>query len=157
VSVAGFALPKPTKIDDSVSISGNGAEHVENVEGAVDRIAIEILRRLEQGHTLVVWAFDSSGSLLAERRRLSEHIADVYRHIAELDQESLASGDALLTTVVAFGKDRSLMLDEPAADSASILEAIRRVPIDESGIESTFRTTAEIARRFGRYTRDGKS
>jgi hypothetical protein len=157
VSVAGFALPKPTKIDDSVSIRGNGAEHVENVEGAVDRIAIEILRRLEQGHTLVVWAFDSSGSLLAERRRLSEHIADVYRHIAELDQESLASGDALLTTVVAFGKDRSLMLDEPAADSASILEAIRRVPIDESGIESTFRTTAEIARRFGRYTRDGKS
>ena len=39
-------------------------------ERAVDRIAVEILRRMEKRPTLVVWALDASGSLLAERKRL---------------------------------------------------------------------------------------
>ena len=81
----------------SVSIKGNGAEHVGGVEGAVDRIADEILRRLEKGRTLVVWAFDASGSLQAERQRLSKHIETVYTHIKQLDEEELASDGGLLT------------------------------------------------------------
>ncbi len=72
-------------LGQNVSIKGNGAEHVGGVEGAVDRVATEILRRLEKGRTLVVWAFDASGSLQAERERLSKHIDAVYAHITQLD------------------------------------------------------------------------
>ncbi len=61
------AVPTATMLNQTVSINGSGAELVGGVEGAVDRIAVEILRRLEQGRTLVVWAFDASGSLQAER------------------------------------------------------------------------------------------
>ena len=57
-------VPTATMLGQTISIRGNGAEFVGGVEGAVDRIAIEILRHLEQGRTLVVWAFDASGSLL---------------------------------------------------------------------------------------------
>ena len=74
-------------LSQTVSIKGNGAEHVGEVEGAVDRIATEILRRLEQGRTLVVWAFDASGSLQVERQRLTKHIETVYTHIGQLGRE----------------------------------------------------------------------
>ena len=42
-------VPTATMLGQTVSIRGNGAEMVGGVEGAVDRIAIEILRQLEQG------------------------------------------------------------------------------------------------------------
>ena len=121
------AVPTAAMLGQSVSIKGNGAEHVGGVEGAVDRIADEILRRLEKGRTLVVWAFDASGSLLAERQRLSKHIETVYAHIKQLDEKELASDDGLLTLVVSFGHDRKALTPEPTADPAAIVSAIDSV------------------------------
>lgn len=156
VQVGGFSLPKPTRLDAAVAIRGNGAEHVENVEGAVDRVAVEILRKLEAGPTLVVWAFDASGSLYAERQRLAEYIDRVYAHIDELDQSQLAQNEGLLTAVVAFGNDRQAMLDAPTADREAIARAIKNVPLDKSGVETSFRTVGEVARKYGRYSRKGR-
>src|SRR6516225_6956544 len=82
-------VPSATMLGQTVSIRGNGAELVGGVEGAIDRIAIEILRHLEQSRTLVVWAFDASGSLQVERERLSKHIDTVYTHINQLDENQL--------------------------------------------------------------------
>jgi Mg-chelatase subunit ChlD len=156
VQVGGFSLPKPTRLDAAVSIRGNGAEHVENVEGAVDRVAVEILRKLEAGPTLVVWMFDASGSLHAERQRLAEYIEQVYEHIDQLDQSQLAQNEGLLTAVVAFGHDRQPMLDAPTADREAIARAIRNIPLDRTGIETPFRTVGEIARKYGRYSKKGR-
>ena len=110
-------VPTANLLGQTVSIRGNGAETVGGVEGAVDRIATEIIRHLEQGPTLVVWAFDASGSLLAERQRLGKHIETVYAHIKQLDESHLAADSGLLTMVVAFGQDRKAMLPKPTADS----------------------------------------
>jgi hypothetical protein len=145
------AVPTAAMLGQSVSIKGNGAEHVGGVEGAVDRVAVEILRRLEQGRTLVIWAFDASGSLQVERERLSRHIDTVYTHLAQLDEKSLASDGGLLSVVVAFGRDRKAMTTEPTADKDAIVSAIDAVPLDLSGIETTFQTVAEVVRRWGRY------
>ena len=144
-------LPTAMMLGQNVSIKGNGAEHVGGVEGAVDRIAVEILRRLERGRTLVIWAFDASGSLQAERQRLSKHIETVYTHIRQLDENQLSADKGLLTLVVAFGQDRKPMTPKPTAELSEILEAIGDVPLDKSGIESTFTTVAEIIRHWGRY------
>jgi hypothetical protein len=144
-------VPTATMLGQTVSIKGNGAEHVGGVEGAVDRIAVEILRRLEQGRTLVIWAFDASGSLQAERHRLEKHIQTVYTHIAQLDENRLSEEKGLLTLVVAFGQDRKAMTPKPTAELSEILEAIGNVPTDETGVETTFSTVAEIVSRWGRY------
>ncbi len=144
-------LPTATMLGQAVSIRGNGVEHVGGVEGAVDRIAVEILHRLEQGRTLVIWAFDASGSLQAERQRLAKHIETVYTHITQLDENQLAADKGLLTLVVAFGQDRKAMIAKPTAELSEILEAIGEVPTDASGVESTFTTVAEIIHRWGRY------
>jgi hypothetical protein len=144
-------VPTATMLAQAVSIRGSGAELVGGVEGAVDRIAVEILRRLEQGRTLVIWAFDASGSLQAERQRLGKHIETIYTHINQLDDSQLSADNALLTMVVAFGHDRKPLLTKPTAERSEILDAINAVPLDETGIETTFTTVGEIVSRWGRY------
>ncbi len=144
-------VPTATMLGQTVSIKGNGAEMVGGVEGAVDRIAIEILRRLEQGRTLVVWAFDASGSLQAERQRLGKHIETVYTHINQLDETQLAADNGLMTMVVSFGNDRQPMLSKPTSERAEIIEAIDRVPLDTTGVETTFTTVGWIVNKWGRY------
>src|SRR5262249_56485976 len=74
-------LPTANLLGQTVSIRGNGAPMVGGVEGAVDRIAIETIRHLEQGPTLVVWAFDASGSLQPEREPLGPHIQAGYTRL----------------------------------------------------------------------------
>jgi hypothetical protein len=149
-----IVVPTATMLGQTVSIKGNGAELVGGVEGAVDRVAIEILRRLEQGRTLVVWAFDASGSLQAERQRLAKHIQTVYTHINQLDETHLSADNGLLTMVVSFGHDRRMMLPKPTAEQSEIIEAINAVQLDTTGIETTFGTVAEIIHRWGRYRDD---
>jgi hypothetical protein len=144
-------VPTATMLGQTVSIRGNGAELVGGVEGAVDRIAVEILRRLEQGRTLVVWAFDASGSLQAERERLGKHIETIYTHINQLDESRLSIDSGLLTMVVSFGHDRRAVLAKPTAERSEIIEAIDHVPLDTTGVETTFTTVAEIVGRWGRY------
>ncbi len=144
-------VPTATMLGQTISIRGNGAEFVGGVEGAVDRIAIEILRHLEQGRTLVVWAFDASGSLLAERQRLSKHIDTVYAHINQLDENRLSDDSGLLTMVLSFGQDRHALLAKPTAERSEIIGAIQNVTLDTSGVETTFTTVAEIVSRWGRF------
>ena len=153
-----MVLPTVSSLGQSVSIKGNGAEHVGDVEGAVDRIAVEILRRMEKGRTLVVWAFDASGSLPAERQRLAKYIDGVYGHIAELDSEQLAERGGLLTTVVAFGKDRKLMTPEPTADRSAIATAIDAgPPRHQRHRDDLHRPSPTIARKCGRFKRDDQA
>jgi hypothetical protein len=144
-------VPTANLLGQTVSIRGNGAEMVGGVEGAVDRIATEIVRRLEQGRTLVVWAFDASGSLQAERQRLGKHIETIYTHINQLDESHRSADNGLLTMVVAFGKEHRALLPKPTADRSEIAEAIKSVPLDETGIETTFTTVVDIVRHWGHY------
>ena len=145
------AVPSAAMLGKDVMIKGNGAEHVGEAEGAVDRLADEILRFLEKGRTLVVWAFDASGSLQGERERLAKHIETVYARIKSNDEQNLAAENGLLTSVVAFGQDRKAMTEKPTSDPDEIAAAIRSVPLDTTGIESTFFTVGEIVKRWGKY------
>ena len=101
---------------------------------------------------------DASGSLVAEREKLSKQIEQVYAHINQLDTDKIAVGDTLMTMVVAFGSDRKAMLPTPTRDVAAILSAINNVPIDTSGVETTFGTVGWIAGKWGKFKGlDGES
>ena len=56
----------PTLSDD-LSVQGAGTVGTTGALGAIDRLTHEILVSLEQSPTLVVWLFDQSGSMRAER------------------------------------------------------------------------------------------
>lgn len=152
--VVDVVAPTATTLGETFSIQGDGAEHVEGVEGAVDRVAVEIVRRLERGRTLVAWAFDASLSLAAERKRLAEHIESVYAHIGQLDRDRLASDGGLLTSVVGYGRGVRAMTPRPTDDLAAIREAVVAVPPDPTGDENTFGAVAEIVSRLGGFKND---
>jgi hypothetical protein len=60
-------------------------------------------------------------------------------------------GDALMTMVVEFGEGRKAMLPAPTSDTAAIASAIREIPDDTTGIESTFQTVTNIVKTWGKY------
>ena len=99
----------------------------------------------------MVWAFDSSGSLQAERQRLGKHIETIYTHINQLDESRLSDDNGLLTMVVAFGSEHRALLSKPTAERSEIIDAINRVPLDTTGVETTFTTVADIVHHWGRY------
>ena len=150
-------LPTAVNLGSRIDIRGDGSERVGGVEGAIDRLAVEILRQLEKGRTLVVWAFDASGSLQAERGRLAGHIQEVYEHVLQAGQSQRAGEGGLQTIVVAFGKDRKAMTPAATTDPIAIAGAIAAVPLDETGTESTFQTVGEVVARWGKFKHDGRS
>ncbi len=89
-------------------------------------------------------------------QRLGKHIEAVYSHIAQLDQTRLSADSGLLTMVVSFGHDRRAMLPKPTAELSEIIDAINNVPLDETGVETTFTTVAEIIQHWGRH-RDSRN
>ena len=149
--VTGISASAAKLLGQNISIQGNGTEIVGGVERGVDRIATEIIRRLEKERTLVVWAFDASGSLQAERERLVKHIDAIYAHIVQLDDKQRAADGGLLTMVEAFGNSRHQLLKKPTATRSDIIEAIKNVPLDTTGNELTFTTVSFLVRQWGRY------
>lgn len=153
---AAMLLPEATRIDKNVAIRGTGAEYVGGVEGAVDRLAVEIHNRLKNGPTLVTWLFDASGSLNMEREHLAEQIENVYKHLLQLDSDGLSSDDALLTMVIAFGEKVIPMTAEPVSNSQEIASAIRQVEMDTSGIEATFQAVGMVSQKYGRFEKNDR-
>ncbi|MBX3413869.1 MAG: VWA domain-containing protein [Pirellulales bacterium] len=120
---------------DKVLVShGTVGGEVASVEGAVDRLTREIALNLEQSNVLVIWLMDASISLVDEREAVADRLKRVYREIDELG--SLSAG-ALLSTVASFGQN-SATLVPPTGDGDKIVDAIRSVPIDDSGQENVF-------------------
>jgi hypothetical protein len=151
---AAMILPESVRADAYVSIRGAGPETVGGVEGALDRLAVEVHNRLKNGPTLVVWMFDASASLNSERERLAVQIENVYRHVAQLDTEGLASEDALLSAVLGFGQAVEPLSEEPLADPSETASAIKRVTVDTSGIENTFQAVIRTSRKYAKFKRD---
>lgn len=147
-------LPESVRIDSFVSIRGAGPEVVGGVEGAVDRLAIEIHNRLKDGPTLVVWLADASGSLNSEREKLASHIRNIYGHIDKLDTEGKSADGALMAAVIGFGERLEPMSDKPLTDPAAIAEAIQRVRVDKTGIENTFQAVIAASRKYAGFKLD---
>ena len=147
-------LPESVRIDSFVSIRGAGPEVVGGVEGAVDRLSIEIHNRLKDGPTLVVWLADASGSLNSEREKLASHIRNIYGHIDKLDTEGKSADGALTAAVIGFGERLEPMSDKPLTDPAAIAEAIQRVQVDKTGIENTFQAVIAASRKYAGFKLD---
>jgi len=147
-------LPESVRVDQMVSIRGAGPEVVGGVEGAVDRLAVEIHNRLKDGPTLVAWLVDASGSLNSEREKLASHVRNIYGHIDRLDTDGRADAGALLASVFGFGEKLEPMSDEPMTDSAAIAEAIKQVRIDKTGIENAFQAVIAVSRKFAGHKVD---
>ena len=127
-------------------------------DGAVDRITYEILKAMEERPTLVVWFFDQSGSLQRRRQEIRDRFDRIYEELGiirsakgEDDAAKPAGEEPLLTSVIAFGNEVSLLTKKPTADIGEIRKAIDSITIDPSGEEKIFHSLYLALERYRSY------
>ena len=151
-------LFEPTALHASPNMVVKGAAGVgeTGASGAVDRLTHEILASMEERPTLVVWLFDQSGSLNRQRSEILDRFNKIYEELGVIEaagNESFTKHDEkpLLTSVVAFGNEVSLMTKEPTDSLAEIKDAVKSIKEDESGVERVFSAVYMAASQFKKY------
>ena len=142
-------LPTATEIDQTIVVRGAVGATTSGAAGAVDRLTAEIDASLRQRPTVVVWVFDQSVSLSAQRKEIASRLERVFQELGA-DRSQRHRPD-LQNLVVAFGKNVSLVTKKPTDDVAEVIRAIDAVPVDDSGVEMTFaaiRAAADSARIY---------
>jgi len=129
--------------DQVIQRRGSVGEEVLHVDGAVDRITHEIASRMEKDPVLVIWLMDASISLVDDRQMVADRLNRVYTELSELG----SSRRSLLSAVMAYGESVREMVP-PTTDGQLVVEAIRNVPTDESGIENVFSTVTYAIKKY---------
>ncbi len=143
------ALPTAQAFDERIVVRGAVGVSTTGATGAVDRLTAEIAASLDQRATVVCWVFDRSVSLSAQRKEIAARLDRVFHELGA--NRSRRNRPDLSNLVVAFGKDVTLLTPKPTTEVAEVIEAINSVPVDDSGVEMTFRairSAAEAARIF---------
>lgn len=130
--------------DENLTVKGAAGVGETGASGAVDRLTLEIAASLEQRSTVVCWVFDQSVSLSGQRKEIAARLEKVFN---ELGLTSTAQANQLFNLVYAYGKQVTPVVDKPTEDVSAVVSAINRIPVDESGMESTFTAIAEAAKK----------
>lgn len=140
-------IPAQTELISQVVTSG-ASENPGGVDGAIDRIAFEIEGSLKERKTLVIWLFDASQSLTERRDAIADRFENIYKQLGE---RQATEDKALKTAVAYFGEGVNIITPEPVDDASTVVDQIRSIPNDESGIENVFTALDTVARKFQKY------
>lgn len=153
VSALAAAAPSAETLDDVLVRHGSTGEAVADAQGAVDRIAFEIITALEDRDVLVTWLMDASNSLREDRQAVAARLERIYQEIAEAEQITHGS---LLASVCSFGQETRELV-APTAEGDSVVAGIRQVGQDESGIENVFTAVTHAVTRYKNHRqKDGR-
>ena len=141
------------KFAENLTIMGSAGVGAVGTGGAIDRLTQEIILKLEERPTLVVWLFDQSGSLERQRDEISKRFGRIYDELGVIEasgKEAFARHEdkPLLTSVVEFGQNVTFLTPKPTDDIDEIKDAVASIKTDDSGIERTFGAIAETIERY---------
>jgi hypothetical protein len=114
------------------------------VDGAVEGLTNSIRGKLGEGDTLVVWLFDASLSLMADRQQVVKCLEPFYDDIG---YRKKGRESTLTNAVVAFGRDVAELV-RPTQISGKVLRSIEGVPIDESGLENVMSAVEFCVKKY---------
>src|SRR4051812_3102392 len=91
----------------NLAVKGAAGEGSTGAVGAIDRLTHEILLSLEERKTLVVWCFDSTASLIPQRKAIHDRFDKIYEELGIIEaagNKAFTKHDdlPLLSSVVAF-------------------------------------------------------
>lgn len=144
------------EFSESMPVQGTGSVGATGAEGAIDRLTHEILTSLEQRPTMVVWLFDQSGSLREERARVIKRFRRIYEELGVIDAADNPAfrrhqDKPLLTAVVGFGAEPTMLTPEPTDRFEEIEQAIEDIRDDKTGQENVFTAIGMVAEKFRTY------
>ena len=147
---------------EAVSVRGVAGQSLKKTSGAIDRIAEVIRDRMAEGDLMVVWMFDQSASLRAQRSSIAKQFDRVYQQLArfqELEQNEVNDrkiDPPLLTDIFQFGQTVSSLLPDPTYDLEKLREAVASVVRDDSGTENVMQSVMTVARKYRAMARVNK-
>ncbi|MDA0832397.1 MAG: VWA domain-containing protein [Planctomycetota bacterium] len=139
--------PNEADLQEEVDTTGT-TENVGGVEGAIDRLTLEIAASLREGKTLVCWVFDVSPSLSKRREVIADRFENVYKQLGLLEVQADKS---LKTAVAAFGAQTTFVTPDPVDDVKDVVSAIRKISPDTSGDENVFSAVSAVAKKWSNY------
>lgn len=141
---------------DTLVVKGDAGSSATAAAGAIDRITHEIMLSLDQRKTHVVWLFDQTASLETAREAFVERLEKIYEELGVIEAagaEQFAKHDEfpLTTSIIGFGNSVNLYTPEPTDNLSEIVEAVRNMPKDDSGVERVFSALYTAANKFKHY------
>jgi hypothetical protein len=141
---------------ETLLVKGTGNVGTTGAAGAVDRITNEILLSLEQRPTLVVWLFDESGSLAAQRAEIADRLDRVYEELGVFEaakNPAFAKHEdrPLLSVVASFASDVNVLTKQPTDDVPAIKSQVRSITDDDGGVENVFAAITTLANKYRDY------
>ena len=141
----GSRIQQPSGLVKSeMAVKGMTGVGTTGTDGAVDRITYEILQKMEDKPTLVVWFFDQSVSLMRRRQEIRDRFDRIYTELGliqeakqEKEKTKLAE-EPLLTSIFAFGDKVHQLTEKPTADMQEIRSVIDSIQTDPLGNERVF-------------------
>ena len=133
----------PSDVISNAPSEGAASEGVASVGGTVDRLTAEIVRSATQKETLVVWLFDASLSLNAQRQQIADRLEKI---LAELHADPALH--PIKHVVCSFGEKMAILIKEPTDDQDEIVTLIRDIKLDESGVENIFNSVERLASEY---------
>ena len=139
---------------EAVKVRAVAGRSLKNTSGAVDRIAQVISDRMAEGDLMVVWLFDQSASLRAQRAQIAKQFDRVYQQLERfqgLDKKQIRENDIdppLLTDIYQFGQTVSPLLNEPTYKLDKLRDAVSNVVRDDSGKENVMHSVMTVAKKY---------
>lgn len=139
---------------ETVAVRAVAGRSMKHTSGAIDRIAEVIRDRMAEGDLMVVWLFDQSASLRAQRSQIAKQFDRVYQQLErfqKLDEKQIRENDIdppLLTDIYQFGQTVSPLLDEPTFELDKLRDAVSKVVRDDSGKENVMQSVMTVAKKY---------
>ncbi|HCS50659.1 vWA domain-containing protein [Rubinisphaera sp.] len=141
--------PSDAELVEAVEVAGQ-TEHTGGVEGAMDRLTLEIASSLNDKPTLVIWLFDASLSLDERREAIAKRFEIVYKQLGMFD-EAKQHKIPLETAVVSYGESTNFITEKPVEDVKDLVKAIREIKSDVSGKEFVFDAVDKASFKWSSY------
>lgn len=144
-------------LDQNLLVKGAAGVGATGADGAIDQITERILDSLEhRGDTLVVWLFDQSLSMQAQRELVADRFERIYEELEAIRAKGNKAfenhhGTPLLSAVMAFGQEVSFPVGEPTDNVEELRKAVRGIANDTSGVEMTFNAVAMAVKKYKKY------
>jgi len=129
-------------------IAGDPIFDVKEIGVALDQLAREILRHLQDHKLTVVWLFDESISMQDDQKIILEKFDRVSSELKLNVEPSKKSALALTHAIVGFGQGIDYVLEKPREDIDQIGRAIKHLKVDSTGIENTMHAIREVVEHY---------